>query len=70
MFKLNNNMKTNAAKIFSELIIIVTADEKAMLVDMTLKDKLLSINGVLDIEDLGVIAREISIAEALELWKD
>ena len=130
MFELNHNMKDNAAKIFSELIlakydesflltvledmkddndylydvidingtpveccmnivhtlsyeefedgttvdrkivIVVTADEKAVLVDMTMTDKLASNNGVLDIESSGAVAHEISIAEALELWKD
>ena len=130
MFKMNNNMKANAAKIFSELIkakfdesflltvledmyddndyiydnvdingtpvdcyinivhtiayeefednrtfdrkivIIVTADEKAMLADLTVTDKIVSNNGVFDIEDSVAAAREISIAEALELWKD
>ena len=130
MFKLNNNMKANAAKIFSELIkakfdesflltvledmyddndyiydnvdingtpvdcyinivhtiayeefednrtfdrkivIIVTADEKAMLADLTVTDKIVSNNGAFDIEDSVAAAREISIAEALELWKD
>ena len=130
MFKLNNNMKANAAKIFSELIkakfdesflltvledmyddndyiydnvdingtpvdcyinivhtiayeefednrtfdrkivIIVTADEKALLAYLTVTDKIVLNNGAFDIEDSVAAAREISIAEALELWKD
>ena len=131
MFELNDNMKVNAAKIFTELIkskydesvllpilkdmgrndcytydtiddingspvecyfntiniidsqaredgydvdrqivIIVTADEKAMLAEMTVANKFALKNGVFDIEDSFATAREISIAEALELWKD
>ena len=127
MFELNNNMKNNAAKIFSELIIakydesfllpvledmgedndyiyhiidaidgapvecyinivhtidskeheggftvdrkiviIVTADEKAILADLTVADKIVSKNGVFDIEDSFATAHKISIAEALE----
>ena len=35
-----------------KIVIVVTADEKAVLVDMTMTDKLASNNGVLDIEGM------------------
>ena len=53
-----------------QIVIIVTADEKAMLAEMTVANKFALKNGVFDIEDSFVTAREISIAEAVELWKD
>ena len=52
-----------------DIVLIVTADEKAMLAEMTVANKIVSKNGVFDIEDSFATAREISIAEAVELWK-
>ena len=53
-----------------QIVIIVTADEKAMLAEMTVANKFALKNGAFDIEDSFVTAREISISEAVELWKD
>lgn len=52
------------------IAIIVTSDEKAVLAELTITDKTVLSNGTLDVEDPFSTAREISIAEALELWKD
>ena len=52
------------------IVIIVTEDEKAILADLTTKIQFKNTNGVFEIEDSSAEAHEISIAEALELWKD
>ena len=58
------------SEVSSAIVIIVTEDEKAMLADLTIKIQFKETNGVFEIEDSSATAHEISIAEALELWKD
>lgn len=68
---IDEQVREDGCTIDRYITIIVPSDGKAILAEMTTTVKFISRNGVLDFDDdTFSTAREISIAEAVELWED